>query len=428
MTVRATKESVLPRRVTVPLQRANAQAKNNVHPQETSAQATEVNVLHQKMNARLQDNSATHLLRLLLSRADEHRNITWSDMKTNWNSPLNFKQKIDAAALAYRVSENVLEQLDSERNQIKWTPLENCYLAILNSNLGTSRASNYYFKTAHSLISNCSRDNEECKTLSLFGGFAQFGLALHCLSLNQGGYDHALINVDTKFIQCMPNYLQRIKYSVANDDLRFQDYDVVSGLSGILAFLLLRTTSDIRVRPASIECAQLLIWMVGSLDGIFKFGVKKENTKEYLADYDGEHKVVNCGVSHGIAGVLSVLSLARSADIDLQGLDQSIDDLTEWLLRSAHRDKWGAYWPHAVPISSTFESTVSVPRMVAWCYGSLGISRAIWLAGKALDRAYYRDFALANVLSTVHSFERSKQIVYPGLCHGLAGRGCLYLS
>jgi hypothetical protein len=57
----------------------------------------------------------------------------------------------------------------------------------------------------------------------------------------------------------------------------------------------------------------------------------------------------------------------------------------------------------------------------AWCYGSPGVARSLWLAGAALNNSELRDFAV-SAMEVVYRRSREEQFISsPTFCHGTAG-------
>jgi hypothetical protein len=57
----------------------------------------------------------------------------------------------------------------------------------------------------------------------------------------------------------------------------------------------------------------------------------------------------------------------------------------------------------------------------AWCYGSPGVARALWLAGQALDRNEYRAQAISAMKAVFRRPIPARMIESPTFCHGVAG-------
>ena len=104
----------------------------------------------------------------------------------------------------------------------------------------------------------------------------------------------------------------------------------------------------------------------------------------------------------------------------------AIEATVTWLLEHQAADAWGPNWPLAVPLPSAAaapEPGLSGSRAAraGWCYGSPGVTRAIWLAGIALDRADWCELAVAAMKAVYRRPADIRQITTPSLCHGTAG-------
>ena len=57
----------------------------------------------------------------------------------------------------------------------------------------------------------------------------------------------------------------------------------------------------------------------------------------------------------------------------------------------------------------------------AWCYGTPGAARALFLAGQALDRADLRNLAIEAMAAVYRRPPEQRGIDSPTFCHGVAG-------
>jgi lantibiotic biosynthesis protein len=56
----------------------------------------------------------------------------------------------------------------------------------------------------------------------------------------------------------------------------------------------------------------------------------------------------------------------------------------------------------------------------AWCYGSPGVARSLWLAGEALEDDSLRQLAVEGILAVVRR-PPAVRVPSPRFCHGIAG-------
>jgi hypothetical protein len=263
----------------------------------------------------------------------------------------------------------------------------------------------------------------------LFSGLS--GLAFAGCQLSRDGvrYRRMLASLDTIIATETIALATRVR---TNHGLSVGDFDVISGLSGIGAYLLcrhheppiaiaLRNTVDAlitsvlrdQVPPAWYTPSDLLY---------------DESTRKMYPNGN-----LNCGLAHGIPGVLAFLSLVRLSGLSFDRLDDATVVIADWICANRQDDEWGANWPTAVHLEAVSDGGVAVlrpsdparapggPSRAAWCYGSPGIARSLWLAGRALDRNKYRALAIEAMKAVFRRPIHARMIDSPTFCHGVSG-------
>jgi hypothetical protein len=130
---------------------------------------------------------------------------------------------------------------------------------------------------------------------------------------------------------------------------------------------------------------------------------------------------LNTGMAHGIAGPLALLSTALTVDVVVPDQHTAIERLAVLLDGLTAHDDAGPYWPSTFSIEElSGDRPPRSRKRDAWCYGTLGIGRAMYLAGVALDDPTMRKNAAEIVLKAL---ERATDvhITDMSLCHGWAG-------
>jgi hypothetical protein len=291
-------------------------------------------------------------------------------------------------------------------------------LAVMCSCLAACFPDDGWDVAGHEYLTCAAKGAEGQPYLStgLFGGLS--GLAFAAWSLSRGGTRYRkLLAATEEFllpqVVALADNLQRQKHGVS-----VAQFDVISGLAGVGAYLLCRRGEP---GPAAALRAVLRSLIVLSAE---EQGIPCWHTPAHLmADEPMRRHYpagnLNCGLAHGIPGPLALLALAQSAGVMIEGQAEAIDRLAGWLAQQRMDDRWGVNWPIAVPLGPA-PAPVG-PSRAAWCYGSPGVARALWLAGEALDRCEYRDLAIAAMKAVYQRplFERA--IDSPTFCHGIAG-------
>jgi lantibiotic biosynthesis protein len=198
------------------------------------------------------------------------------------------------------------------------------------------------------------------------------------------------------------------------------EFDVISGASGVGAYLLERDPH--RVLP---DVLRGLVSLAEPRDGPPRW-----RTPPDLLDDESTRRLypwgnLNCGLAHGIPGPLALLALALRKGVEVRGHAEGVRRLADWLVAHRTDDEWGVNWPTAVPLpppgAPEPDPAGLEPSRCAWCYGSPGVARALWLAGEALDDAELRELAVEAMLAVLRRPVERRWIDSPTFCHGVAG-------
>jgi lantibiotic modifying enzyme len=254
----------------------------------------------------------------------------------------------------------------------------------------------------------------------LFGGLS--GLAFAAVSLARNGtrYQRLLGKLDEVLLPLACMDAERL--AARQDGVSVHDFDLVSGVSGVSAYLLSRSSQPDAV-DALRRALSALTQLAGQPDGLPRWWTPPNLLGEDMAA-EFPYGNVNVGLAHGIPGPLAALSLALRDGIEVPGQAAAVRGMAEWLAAHRRDDPWGVNWPAAVPV--TPERTVAPSAMVpptrtAWCYGSPGVARALWLAGEALGDADMRQLAIEAMLAAGRRPDAHRNIESPTFCHGQAG-------
>jgi hypothetical protein len=133
---------------------------------------------------------------------------------------------------------------------------------------------------------------------------------------------------------------------------------------------------------------------------------------------------LNCGLAHGIPGPLTALALTLLAGYEIDGIRPAIRQLADWLVNHQCASD-GPSWPTVVRLQSdrgqlTEAGECDLSRD-AWCYGTPGVARALYLAGVALGESAWREIAVEAMLAVHRRPVAARGIDSPTFCHGVAG-------
>jgi thiopeptide-type bacteriocin biosynthesis protein len=267
-------------------------------------------------------------------------------------------------------------------------------------------------------------------TIGSFSGLSGLGLAAWNLSRGGVRYRRLLTTVDDVIV---PQALQLAADVRANrDGVNVGDFDAISGLSGIRSYLLLRR-NEANVATALAAVIDALVELVSARDVLPRWHTPARLLwdEDLVQTYPNGN--LNCGLAHGLPGVLAFLSAALAADSEAPELKAAVAHAAGWLGTHRCDDQWGVNWPTAVsiievdsPSGSSLQAgsgseAPEEPSRSAWCYGSPGIARSLWLAGEALNDDHFRELAMDAMEAVFRRPAASRRIDSPTFCHGKAG-------
>ncbi|MDX2820612.1 lanthionine synthetase C family protein [Streptomyces ipomoeae] len=202
---------------------------------------------------------------------------------------------------------------------------------------------------------------------------------------------------------------------------RFHEYDLFYGLTGIGAYLLRRS-------PSGSAMSRVLDYLVrltrpirhGDL-GVFPGWWVDHQPDLTPSTVPAGH--ANLGTAHGITGPLLLLARALRQGVRVDGHEDAIDTILDWLDTWRQDGPAGPWWPEHLHLGDLRAGRPAQigPARPSWCYGTPGIARAGQLAALARDdparQRLYED-AMARCLT---DSDQLSKITDGGLCHGWAG-------
>jgi lantibiotic modifying enzyme len=276
--------------------------------------------------------------------------------------------------------------------------------------------------TGHHYLTLAARGAERSSYLpaGLFAGLS--GLAFAAWSLSQQGtrYQKLLRTIEEAFLpEVVPLADALTRHN--KQGVSVGQFDVISGLSGVGAYLLCRRENE-EAAAALRAILRGLVALTSKEDGVPYWFTPMHLLGDETMMQLYPHGNLNCGLAHGIPGPLVLMALALRSGVEVEGLKEAVKRTVDWLDQNRVDDDWGVNWPTAVPLTSDGAGAPSEePSRTAWCYGSPGVARALWLAGEAMDRSEYRELAVEAMEAVYRRPLRERNIDSPTFCHGVAG-------
>lgn len=357
----------------------------------------------------------------------------------NWQALYKPPRNRRALALAVDIAERLTEASTVERalasaksnttepSSISWNPYSvaqgDAGVALMFGCFDACFPDEAWDQRAHYWIDRAARGAEAAANLpcGLFDGLS--GLAFTVGFLSRGGrrYQKLHAHLHEWVVRDALARCASFDRMLADNELPFLSWDLIAGLTGIAAYFLARRDAE-----ALQTVLERLVALTHQSDTLPGWRTPAAFSGSWMSRTFPEGHL-NCGLAHGIPGPLALLSLALRDGHVVAGQQQAIDRIAQWLSRNYLMDPWGVNWPSAVPLERQNDQLAAgttdglAPTHAAWCYGSPGIARALWLAGGATKNAAYSSLGLEAMRAVLRRTDKARALTSPAFCHGLAG-------
>ncbi|MCB5908453.1 lanthionine synthetase C family protein [Streptomyces pinistramenti] len=343
------------------------------------------------------------------SRKDAARIVT--ELATRLSDP--------AAVLAITTAPDNLEQVPGEPPRSPWGRAGlgegNAAVAMLFAELG--HIDTRHRTHAHAHLSAAAAGVGSFAEEGLFYGAPAVAFAARMAQHTSTDYARLLHDLDQQVTARLNTRLtlenRRLDAGIPGADVR--RYDVINGLTGYGRYLLLQAPQHRRL------LTDVLTYLVRLTKPVTAQGHTVPGwwlpRPPDSPDTPFPHGHFNLGLAHGIPGPLALLALAKQRGIEVPGHDTAINDIVEWTLAWRRHDD---HWPTEISFEQQIEpdTTTSLPDRTAWCYGTPGVARALYLAGTALDRPDWRQTAVDSLIAVI---DNPLHVHDQAICHGWAG-------
>jgi hypothetical protein len=198
------------------------------------------------------------------------------------------------------------------------------------------------------------------------------------------------------------------------------DYDLISGLVGFGVYALARGEAG---RPIASAVMDRLAAMARPRRG----GLAIHTAPERLPAWqraEAPQGYWNFGVAHGMPGVAALLARFVAAGVEVERAGALLEGIMQCLLTIEPAATGEKYPPW---LTGRAEAELgAIPDgersgRLAWCYGDLGASLALFSAAQATGNAMWRDEAIALARGCAARGEAKAQLRDTAICHGALG-------
>ncbi|WP_406446993.1 lanthionine synthetase C family protein [Streptomyces sp. NBC_01613] len=257
---------------------------------------------------------------------------------------------------------------------------------------------------------------------SLYSGAPAIAYALH--TAGHPAYRSALESLDETVAS-----LVRTKLVAAHARMdsrqppRMQEYDLISGLTGLGAYLLYRRTRRGLLQHVLHYLVQLLL-QPAAIDGRPVPGWWTTDGPGRQAVNELPHGHGNFGLAHGVAGPIALLALSARAGLSAprqqKALVHACQLLEQW---SCPAPADAVAWPETINTDQWHMGPPSsmTPGRPSWCYGTPGIARALQLAALACGQVSAQRYAEHALVACLTDRSQLELLNDATVCHGWAG-------
>jgi hypothetical protein len=257
----------------------------------------------------------------------------------------------------------------------------------------------------------------------VFFGIGQVTFTIHNLSLIAPNIKPFMNGLNKILIDNLSKYLDTTKIE---DLMTTSNYEVIAGLSGPLRYLL-----DFPENHEMVKMAEKIV-------DLFVKRSKEKVVAEYkvtgwhhypsemeasFMQFEAPNGVVNYGLSHGMAGPLVALSMAYKNGIYIDGLEDTINNLISEYMGAYYYVNDIIHWPGMITLEQRMgvEEIDKMAGKMSWCYSSVGILRALYMASDFTNNEEVRQFAVKEYLKIAKMDMTDYLLTQPIVCHGHAG-------
>jgi len=292
---------------------------------------------------------------------------------------------------------------------------------IALAHIAAARAGDGDWKTVHGWAAAMTRASvlaapDAC---GLFHGAPAVAFALH--AAGHPAYAEALDILDAHIAAVTRTRLRAAHARIDVEQLpRLREFDLISGLTGLGAYLLHRHGEGelleevlaylVRlVRPIRTDSGEVLPgwWSSDGPDG--------------RPCSEGGHG--NLGIAHGVSGPLALLATAMRHGIIVSGQAEAVAQISAWLDDLRRGTPEAPWWPETISRAERRTGALRQPGpgRPSWCYGTPGLARAQQLAALALEDEARRRRAEEALAVCIGDPGQLDSVTDASLCHGWAG-------
>lgn len=254
---------------------------------------------------------------------------------------------------------------------------------------------------------------------SLYRGAPAVAFALH--TSGQPAYARALDSLDEHITTLTRHKLQAAHDRIDGGRLpTVREFDLISGLTGIGAYLLHRDRHPELLRDVLAYLVRLTEPVLIDGEPLPGWWSAEPPADRPAGAWPGGHG--NLGLAHGAAGPLALMATAMRRDTTVPGQTRAMTTIGDWFDRCRVGATPASWWPGRITLAEQRTGIAQDgPQRPSWCYGTPGQARAQQLAALALGDQQRQQQAEDTLAKCVGADRQLALLADNSLCHGWAG-------
>lgn len=293
----------------------------------------------------------------------------------------------------------------------------------------------FIYKTINTILKSYKKDIEEGnhEYFTLYGFHSGIGAIVYSLNIlgkKYTGLESFVSYFNEMLINMIEQYLNYVKKDKEN--IKFAHYDTIAGASGYLYNIIKLFPNDYEDLKENL--VEYLIELSEDIyyknEKIIGYHIKCENQHLATERKNNPDGHINFGLAHGIIGPLVALSEAKKCGYEFKNLEKSIHKLKK-LYETFEKNNYTLKYPTHLSYNS-FKNNIFLEKEYSfnssWCYGNLGIIRALMIVNLNLYDKYKYEYYKNCIINIFNSCPEDYNLISSCLCHGYASVVSIQLS
>lgn len=261
-------------------------------------------------------------------------------------------------------------------------------------------------------------ENDSDMRISMFAGLGYSAYAINAFSRETGilkGFSESINQI------LLENTYLKVSKVWGYDNFQTGQYDLISGFSGVLYYLLkFEWKKEDRRKLKKIADYLIYITSKNYETGLPRYFIKNEYLHNEIYKELYTEGSINLGLSHGIAAIALALSKFKKKGYDAENLDKaikSIFDIYNFLIKDI-------ICPTQISAKSYFKKNSTDSERInsreSWCYGTASICKALSIAAQNIsDMNLYDKYnsIVEKIIGLGIEYYNLDELI---ICHGYA--------